>query len=65
MFNRRFDQPVALISFDVESPVDSNSDKIAEARVFGMKSRIGLKKSLIYPRSMRSRLLFSVLVILC
>jgi peptidoglycan/xylan/chitin deacetylase (PgdA/CDA1 family) len=36
--------PVVLISFDVESPIDSFSDDILSAKIIGSKNRIGLKR---------------------
>ncbi|MEM0173466.1 MAG: polysaccharide deacetylase family protein [Sulfolobaceae archaeon] len=44
VFNRRFEQPMVLISFDVESPVDSYDNDFTKAKIAGVKNRIGLKK---------------------
>jgi peptidoglycan/xylan/chitin deacetylase (PgdA/CDA1 family) len=36
--------PVVLISFDVESPIDSFSNDILSAKIIGSKNRLGLKR---------------------
>jgi len=56
-FNNYFTQgPLILISFDVESPIDSYGDDLAKTKAAGVKSRIGLKKSSIYLKNMKPNL---------